>query len=132
IFTALPRRPKGSIGPPFRRLRLKNALTAAAGVLAVLLLEQAPAGAKSLVALEIDPCVRVDRAQVRRVVTVELGDAPTDASAAGVDRTRVAVSCIGELVELRVDDPITGKSLERTIDLAEAPRASPRLLALAI
>src|SRR5262249_33713515 len=42
-------------------------------------------------------------------------------------------SCQGDTVVLRVDDPISGKSLSRDVDLAGAmPRARPRLVALAL
>lgn len=80
--------------------------------------------------LEMDPCVDAPRKEVARVLSIELG-APL-LGGGGNDRTRVLVACEESLLTIRVDDPITGKSLERTIDLSEAPRARPRLLALAI
>jgi hypothetical protein len=86
-----------------------------------------------LVQLEIDPCVSVSRDEVRRVVSVELGALLSDTSAPPSDHTRVSVTCSESVVALRVDDPLTGKSLTRTIDLGAAiERARARLLALAV
>lgn len=82
--------------------------------------------------LKLDPCVDMPRKEVVRVLTIELGAPLEGFDKGGTDRTRVLVACEETLLTIRVDDPITGKSLERTIDLAEAPRARPRLLALAI
>lgn len=101
--------------------------------LAVWLALAASAGAAEhpLVQIEIDPCVNASRDDVRRLVAIELGSLVADAP--GSDQTRVAVGCKETLVELRVDDPITRKSLVRDVDLAETvPRARARLLALAI
>jgi hypothetical protein len=103
-----------------------------AGAVAGLVLASACARAQPLLALEIDRCAAVQPDEVRRVVTIELGHVLTEGAAGSGERTRVVVSCAGKLVALRADDPITGKSLERTIDLQEAPRAASRLLALAI
>jgi hypothetical protein len=90
------------------------------------------ADAHPLVRLDIDPCAGVAAADVRRAIAIELTGALAEPTDVTPDATRVAVVCTGELVELRVDDPITGKSLQRMIDLREAPDARPRLLALAI
>jgi len=92
-----------------------------------------PAQSHPLVQLVIDPCLGVPAEEVRTIVGVELGAllVPEGASPTS-DVTVVHVRC-GAATELRVDDPITGKSLTREIDLAlEAPKARPRLLALAI
>ena len=89
--------------------------------------------AHPLVQLDIDPCVAVSRDEVRRVVSVELGALLSDATAPAGDRTRVNVTCSESVVALRVDDPLTGKSLARTVDLGAAiERARARLLALAV
>jgi len=86
----------------------------------------------SLVQLQIDACVEVSQADARRFLAIELGALLNDAGAAG-DTTRASANCAGALVTLRVDDPITGKSLARSIDLRTTPpRARARLLALAV
>jgi hypothetical protein len=103
---------------------------AVAGVVATASI--AHAGEHPTVQLDLDACVAAPD-EIRRVVAVELG-ALLETGDAGADRrTRVAVTCDGTAVALRVDDPITNKSLARTIDLAGAlPAARSRLLALAI
>jgi hypothetical protein len=86
-----------------------------------------------LVVLEIDSGVEVAEDEVRRILAIELGALLGDPSAAATDCTRVTVDRANALVRVRVDDPITGKSLARTIDLlGAAPKARSRLLALAI
>jgi hypothetical protein len=83
------------------------------------------------VTLALDPCVLAEPGEVRRSVAVELG---ADLAGSGeADTTRVIVSCRGAIVVLEVTDPITGKSLSRTVNLEIAPAAArSRLLALAI
>lgn len=81
--------------------------------------------------LEVDPCVQVDARFARRIIDIELGTAtpPPDASGSVLAR----VTCAGSMQLLRVDDAVTGKALERTIDLHGAePAARTRLLALAV
>ncbi len=83
------------------------------------------------VSLRLSPCLVVDRAQVEHLLTIELGaqlaDAPDGAT------SDLSVTCGAAGAELRVDDPLTGKSLFRIIDLEVAQqRARPRLLALAL
>ena len=82
--------------------------------------------------LNLDPCAGVDGAEVERIFTIELGARlSTDAPAA--DTSQLYVTCGENGAELRVDDPLTGKSLFRVIDVAAAPlSARPRLLALAL
>lgn len=86
-----------------------------------------------LVDLQIDACVEVAPVDARRFLAIELGALLADAGA-GADTTRASVGCAGALVSLRVEDPVTGKSLTRTIDLAAAGplSARARLLALAV
>ena len=102
---------------------------------------QAGAIAHPSVSLEVDPCVQADVAEVRRIVGIELGALLEDREPAGgaattkgaSDTTRVTVACAGPLVELRVDDPLTGKGLTRPIDLStSSATARSRLLAIAI
>jgi hypothetical protein len=89
-----------------------------------------------LVEVAIDECVVVAEAEVRRVVAIELGALLTkEGGGEDGERTRVDVGCApqGALIELRVDDPITGKRLTRTIDLQRAAtNVRARLLALGI
>jgi hypothetical protein len=100
--------------------------------LACVILWASPARADHpLVQLDIDTCVDASRDEIRRVVSVELGALFSDA--AGADRTHASVGCDGTVAVLRVDDPITGKSLSRTVDVGGAiPRARARLVALAV
>jgi hypothetical protein len=82
------------------------------------------------VAIEAD-CAAVDREVMLRVVRVELGSAIVTGDAADV--TRVTAICEPDRVHLRVDDPITGKALERSIELGEVDATvGARLLGLAI
>jgi len=84
------------------------------------------------VALEIGACLDVEQAEVRRIVAIELR-ALMIGSDSAEPITRVAVDCYNPLVEIRVEDPVTGKSLERKIDLSTSERTiRARLLALAI
>ncbi len=90
----------------------------------------ASGSAHPAVSLGVDTCAGVDEASVAAQVKVELG---ADLAPEAKDVTRVKVRCEGPLLVLTVDDPITGKSLERKIDLGSAaPKARTRLLAIAI
>ena len=83
------------------------------------------------VALEIGACLDVEQAEVRRIVAIELR-ALMIGSDSAEPITRVAVDCYNPLVEIRVEDPVTGKSLVRRIDLSTSERSiRARLLALA-
>ncbi len=109
--------------------------TWAVAVVLFFLAQPAWADRHPLVFLQLDACLDVAREDVRHFVGLELGAVADFADAEApstANHTRVAVRCQGGLIELRVDDPITGKSLQRTIDLQEAPRARARLLALAV
>ena len=81
------------------------------------------------VSLVVDPCVAVDAVLVTRLFQVELGSA---LAPLGNDPaiTRVELGCADELVELRVHDAVTGKSLTRRIAAGPAT-GRERLLALA-
>jgi hypothetical protein len=84
------------------------------------------------VAVEIGACLDVEPAEVRRIVAIELRALMKGATGAE-PITQVAVDCYNPLVEIRVEDPITGKSLVRRIDLSMSERnVRARLLALAI
>jgi hypothetical protein len=91
------------------------------------------AGEHPRVALAMDPCVTAPATEVRRILGIDLGALLDDAAGPPSDVTRAAIGCQAALVELRVDDPITGKSLTRAIDLSSTPPpARARLLALAV
>lgn len=68
------------------------------------------------VSVSVDHCITVEQREVERLTALELR-----VRAAGADvaptATRVSVSCAGEHVRLRVVDPLTGKTLERTLSL---------------
>jgi hypothetical protein len=98
-------------------------------ILALLLLApSARAEQKPAVTLTIDKCVDVDANDVRKIVEIELH---TTIAEQGL--TRVTARCRDNLIDLNVEDSITGKSLMRTVDVAaQAPKARARLLALAI
>src|SRR5689334_22235104 len=70
------------------------------------------------VTVEIDPCLSVARSEVLRLTELELDARVVSPNLAPAHATRVDVTCAGEHVRLRVTDPVTGKSLERTLALA--------------
>ncbi len=98
-----------------------------------LVLAIAPAAARAdgagAVSLAVDPCVAVDGELVTRLFQVELGSALAPRSDDPAT-TRVEIGCAGELVELRVHDAVTGKSLTRRIAAGPAT-GRERLMALA-
>ena len=75
--------------------------------------------------VDLDACVG-DAAEIRRVMVVELGDLLADDTQPA---TIATATCNGSLAVLRVDDPITRRSLSRTVALANA---YPRTIALAM
>lgn len=85
------------------------------------------------VRMRIDPCIDASTDEVRRITAVELAAVLVDTTTAEQDVTQVTVGCSGGLVTLRVDDPITGKSIRRSVDLRDADSsARARLVALAV
>ncbi|HVT09186.1 MAG TPA: hypothetical protein VHO67_17115 [Polyangia bacterium] len=87
------------------------------------------------VAIAVAGCDASLAREVRRIAAVELRatllEAAADATGGLV--TRVIATCGSGDARLDVDDPITGKSLQRTIALTDAPPGERgRLLALAI
>jgi hypothetical protein len=84
------------------------------------------------VELQMDPCVGASLDEVKRILAIDLGALLSDPLGSS-DTTHAIISCSGPLVSLRVDDPITGKSLIREIDLSSTPpRVRARLVALAV
>ncbi|MEM1417358.1 MAG: hypothetical protein AAGH15_20840 [Myxococcota bacterium] len=82
--------------------------------------------------LVVEACALVPAAEVRRIVAIELRGRLADAVTPDEDTTRASVTC-ESAVEITVDDPITGKTLLRTIALTDRdPEVRARVLALAI
>src|SRR5262245_45749962 len=110
-------------------------MTHASALVAVALaLTGRPSPAKGLeVTVEIDPCLSVAKSEVLRVTELELDARVVSPSLAPPHATRVDVSCAGRYVRLRVTDPVTGKSLERTLALeTQEVDVTGRAVALAI
>ncbi|MCG8418874.1 MAG: hypothetical protein MJE77_13130 [Proteobacteria bacterium] len=83
------------------------------------------------VALSIDPCITTDAEKVRRLLLIELGTSmPQNPPQPGTAVTTVELTCAGTLIEIRVHDPVTGKSLIRRISPGNR-EGRERLLALA-
>jgi hypothetical protein len=79
-------------------------------------------------------CTGVDEKEVRRLLAIELRSAvrADDDPATNPATVRVQVTCSVERSEIAVDDALTGKRLQRTIELSTTvPTARARLLALA-
>lgn len=84
------------------------------------------------VRLQVHACTGASETEVRHLVGLELGALLTTESVEG-EVTEISVSCEGQYVWLRVDDPITGKALTRVVDLSSDPvSARARLVALAV
>jgi hypothetical protein len=104
------------------------------------------------VALRVDACVPVHVQQVRQLLALELQSELVD-EPSGPEVARAFVSCpasvssgeglagkeagsdelAGQQTDLRVDDPVTGRSLVRSVDLQHAdPEVRARLLSLAL
>lgn len=85
------------------------------------------------VQVHLDPCLDVNRSQVEQLLLVELPAQLIPSGPPPPATVQASASCSELGVELRVDDPITGKSLRRTLELTRAAAAArPRLLALAL
>lgn len=69
------------------------------------------------VSVSVDHCIAVEQREVERLTALELGVRAAGTDAPSPSATRVSVSCAGEHVRLRVADPLTGKTLERTLSL---------------
>lgn len=83
----------------------------------------------------VDPCVPVDLAHFRRLLSIELGTSIEYQAEAprGPGRTWVHVGCAREGIVLNLDDGVTGKSMARLLNVSEIqPADSTRLLALAV
>ncbi len=70
--------------------------------------------------------------EAQRIAAIELRATLVEPTPDGAT-TQITATCGASLVDLRVIDPTTGKSVERQVALEQAaPNARPRLLALAI
>lgn len=95
----------------------------------------APGPRRPTVAAIVEACVPVDAAEFHRVLSLELGAdvAYLAGDATAVGATRVEVGCVDEGIELRLEDPVTRKSMARVLSLDPlAGRSRTRLLALAV
>jgi len=94
---------------------------------------QARAAERPRLRVEVDPCVGVPAAAVRRDVAVELDALLVEArDSDALDTTSVSIGCADGLVRVSVEDPLSGKQLVRRIDPArESTKGRARLLALA-
>ena len=100
-------------------------------VFVLLAMTAAPPGRAPL-RLQFDGCPDIDQATVSRVVTMELEAALADERQGGAITTASA-QCAEDRVRLTIDDPVTGKTTARTLDLDGQPRKlRSRLLGLAI
>jgi hypothetical protein len=101
-------------------------------IMALWLVAAAPASptSRAPLRLEMERCGDLDEAVVKRVVSMEFGASLVEV--AGVVTT-AHVECRGAEVGVTVDDPVTGKTSTRVLDLAGQPRdLRSRLLGLAI
>jgi hypothetical protein len=80
--------------------------------------------------LGVSDCGELDEREVRRLVVAELGAIPVEQHGPGV--TLVTVRCTGLRVVVRVDDPLSKKTVARGFDTGPLdPRARARWVALA-
>ena len=98
----------------------------------VLLAMAATSANRAPLRLQFDKCPDIDQVTVSRVVTMELQAGLTDERQDGAVTTARA-QCADGRVGLTIDDPVTGKTTTRTLDLEGQPRnVRSRLLGLAI
>lgn len=94
----------------------------------------AQGAAHPAVTASVDACVPIDAAEFHRVLALELGQdvAYTPGALAGAPVTHVRIACVTDGLEMRLDDPVTRKSMLRVLTLESLPdRSRTRLLALA-
>lgn len=105
-------------------------LAASSACVALLFAAAAQAAPDVPVLLELHGCDGLDEAELRRIVAAELGAAAAEQKGPGV--TNVSVSCEGPRATLRVEDPLSRKAVQRSINLGRADtRAQARLVAIA-
>ena len=93
----------------------------------------AAAQSPAQVQLTVDACVAAPRSEIERLCALELGAQPLPPTVISSDATRLLVTCRERLILLQVDDPVTGKTTQRLINVGRlAPPGQARLLALAL
>ena len=98
-----------------------------------LVLMTAGSGAPPLVALRLDRCPALPPHDIQGMIAVEIHRPVVPPAGDGRSITTVNVICEGLRAQIQIDDPITGKTIGRVVDLdAAAPVARPHLLALSI
>jgi hypothetical protein len=82
----------------------------------------------------INDCPGLDSQETARLFNIEIRQQPSADPSGSPQATVARVSCPdSDTAELRVDDPLTGKTLMRTVAIKDTPSsARPRLLALAL
>ena len=118
---------------PRRRVTARWQIATLCGAALALAWPHPATAEQPLVSLHIDACPEAQEAVVRHIVQVELGDLLLAAEAArDAGTTRIEVTCSGSSASVRVVDGVTGKNLERQLELAAvAPEMQARLLGLA-
>jgi hypothetical protein len=82
------------------------------------------------VSLVLEECPHLSRSEVERIFSAELGSSTTDQTSPNV--TDVTIVCEGAKVAVRVKDPISRKTVQRSFDTSSFDaKATPRLVALA-
>jgi hypothetical protein len=87
------------------------------------------------VAIDAGSCPELDAAEVRRIAAIELAATVAEAGGSSPERavTEVLVDCDKASSRIVVRDPLTSKTVERTLSLQSVEaRARPRILAIAI
>jgi hypothetical protein len=86
-----------------------------------------------LVTTVVDECVPIDRAQLDRLLSIELGTSAQTAASTATGPTHVHVRCVAAGIELNLQDALTQKGMVRVLSRESFQDASStRLLALAI
>lgn len=81
--------------------------------------------------LVVDPCVRADPGDIRRILAIELGAAVLPTIEEDRDGTVVTARCGASSIDIAVLDLKTNQSLSRSVSIAEgASTSTARLLAL--
>ena len=85
------------------------------------------------ISVSVDPCVPGDQEQFERLLLMELGSAMASEPGANTEATQVFLTCVDNGIVLTVMDPITRKTMQRTLPAAPLHQAgSERLLALSV
>ncbi|MEO1267754.1 MAG: hypothetical protein AAFX99_06625, partial [Myxococcota bacterium] len=113
-------------------MTLCSATLALGASLTVLLLVAWPAWGQELLPVDIQStsCDPLDIAELKRLIALELDLQLTASPPQGAERIFVRLTCNAKRVTIAVDDPLTQKTLTRT--LARSTARQERLLALAI